>query len=235
MCIRDRPDIAYSGSPFTFNQDVAISSITPSNSGDSATWSISHSLPSGLDIDGSTGVISGTPVVPASSEFYVITATNSGGSDTATISMTVNAAAPDFYYGSASGSGAHTLVLYLSQTMNSLTPTHVSGGGVITSCSSSPGLPTNLSLSSSCVLSGTPDATASGAFYTVTGTNTGGSDTASLYIEIRSYGGALSVTPSNTEGSVNSSISDISMSYTHQISNHGWTSGVSNTLSLIHI
>jgi hypothetical protein len=55
------PNIAYSGSPFTFNKDVAISSITPSNSGDSATWSASPSLPSGLNIDSSTGVISGTP------------------------------------------------------------------------------------------------------------------------------------------------------------------------------
>jgi len=88
------PSITYSGSPFTFNQDVAISSITPSNSGDSATWSISPSLPSGLSIDSSTGVISGTPTVTASSASYVITATNSCGSDTATISVTVNAQAP---------------------------------------------------------------------------------------------------------------------------------------------
>ena len=90
-----------------------------------------------------------------------------------------------------------------------------------------------VTLSSTCVLSGTPDATATGAFYTITGTNTGGSDTASLYIEVRSYGGTLSVTPSNTEGSVNSSISDISMSYTHQLSNYGWTSGVSNTTTTL--
>jgi len=88
------PNIAYSGSPFTFNKDVAISSITPSNSGDSATWSASPSLPSGLNIDSSTGVISGTPTATSSSASYVITATNSGGSDTATISITVNAQAP---------------------------------------------------------------------------------------------------------------------------------------------
>jgi hypothetical protein len=158
-----------------------------------------------------------------------IWANNSADSDSLTITFTVNAAAPNFYYGGASGGGSHPLVLYLNQTMNPLTPNHASGGGAITSCSSSPSLPSGLSLSSACVLSGTPDATASGAFYTITGTNTGGSDTASLYIEVRSYGGALTVTPTNTEGSVNSSISDITMSYTHQTSNYGWISGVSNT------
>jgi alpha-tubulin suppressor-like RCC1 family protein len=75
---------------------------------------------------------------------------------------------------------------------------------------------------------------ASVPFYTITGTNTGGSDTASLYIEVRSYGGALTITPTSTEGSVNSSISDITMSYTHQTSNYGWTSGVSNTSAALN-
>ena len=39
------PSIAYTGSPFTFTVDTAISSITPTNSGDSAFWSVSPSLP----------------------------------------------------------------------------------------------------------------------------------------------------------------------------------------------
>ena len=228
------PDISYSSSTYTYTKDIEITSLIPSNvGGEVTTWAINATLPSGLTFETSNGTIWGTPDTITSATTYTIWANNSADSNSTTITFTVNAAAPNFYYGSASGGGAHTLVLYLDQTMNSLTPTHASGGGAITSCSSSPSLPSGLSLSSTCVLSGTPDATAAGAFYTITGTNTGGSDTASLYIEVRSYGGALTVTPSNTEGSVNSSISDITMSYTHQISNYGWTSGVSNTTTTL--
>ncbi|MDA8832969.1 putative Ig domain-containing protein, partial [Candidatus Poseidoniales archaeon] len=228
------PDISYSSSSYTYTKDIEITTLTPSNvGGEVTTWAINATLPSGLTFETSNGTIWGTPDTITSATTYTIWANNSADSDSLTITFTVNAAAPNFSYGAASGSGAHTLVLYLNQTMNSLTPNHASGGGAITSCSSSPSLPSGLSLNSACVLSGTPDATAAGAFYTITGTNTGGSDTASLYIEIRSSGGTLSVTPSNTEGSVNSSISDISMSYTHQLSNYGWTSGVSNTTTTL--
>ncbi len=228
------PDISYSSSTYTYTKDIEITSLIPSNvGGEVTTWAINATLPSGLTFETSNGTIWGTPDTITSATTYTIWANNSADSDSFTITFTVNAAPPNFSYGGASGGGAHTLVLYLDQTMNPLTPTHASGGGAITSCSSSPSLPSGLSLSSTCVLSGTPDATATGALYTITGTNTGGSDTASLYIEIRSSGGTLSVTPSNTEGSVNSSISDITMSYAHQLSNYGWTSGVSNTTTTL--
>ncbi|MDA8615733.1 putative Ig domain-containing protein, partial [Candidatus Poseidoniales archaeon] len=229
------PDISYSSSSYTYTKDIEITTLTPSNvGGEVTTWAINATLPSGLTFETSNGTIWGTPDTITSATTYTIWANNSADSDSLTITFTVNAAAPNFSYGAASGSGAHTLVLYLNQTMNSLTPNHASGGGAITSCSSSPSLPSGLSLNSACVLSGTPDATAAGAFYTITGTNTGGSDTASLYIEVRSYGGALTITPTSTEGSVNSSISDITMSYTHQTSNYGWTSGVSNTSAALN-
>ena len=48
-----------------------------------------------------------------------------------------------------------------------------------------------------------------------------------------SYGGTLTITPTNREGSVNSALSNITMSYTHSISNYGWTSGVSNTTTAL--
>ncbi|MDB2623701.1 putative Ig domain-containing protein, partial [Candidatus Poseidoniales archaeon] len=228
------PDISYSSSSYTYTKDIEITTLTPSNvGGEVTTWAINATLPSGLTFETSNGTIWGTPDTITSATTYTIWANNSADSDSLTITFTVNAATPNFHYGSASGGGTPPLVLYLNQTMNPLTPTHASGGGAITSCSSSPSLPSGLSLSSTCVLSGTPDATATGALYTITGTNTGGSDTASLYIEIRSSGGTLSVTPSNTEGSVNSSISDITMSYAHQLSNYGWTSGVSNTTTTL--
>ena len=54
------------------------------------TWSIAPTLPTGLDIDASTGEISGTPTVNSPLTTYTVTATNSGGSATTTIDITVN-------------------------------------------------------------------------------------------------------------------------------------------------
>ncbi|GIR75693.1 MAG: hypothetical protein CM15mP78_03920 [Candidatus Poseidoniales archaeon] len=87
------PSISYTGSPFTFTVGTAISSITPTNTGDTAFWSVSPSLPSGLSL-GAGGVISGTPSVEASAANYTITASNPGGESSATISITVNAQPP---------------------------------------------------------------------------------------------------------------------------------------------
>ena len=82
------PSIDYSGSPFTITEGVEISTITPSNTGDSAFWSVSPSLPAGLGLS-SSGEISGTPTLQVSAATYTITATNNGGSDTTTISLAV--------------------------------------------------------------------------------------------------------------------------------------------------
>ena len=69
-----------------------------------------------------------------------------------------------FYWGDggASSGGFHPVVLYLNQTMNAIHPTMVSGSGLPTSCSSSPSLPSGITLSSTCVISGTPNATDNG-------------------------------------------------------------------------
>ena len=62
-----------------------MSTLTPTTSGGTVTsWSVSPSLPAGLSLDSSTGAISGTPSAVTSSAAYTITASNTGGSDTAT-------------------------------------------------------------------------------------------------------------------------------------------------------
>tara|TARA_B110000967_G_scaffold184697_1_gene204345 strand:- start:882 stop:5015 length:4134 start_codon:yes stop_codon:yes gene_type:complete len=85
------PNISYSGSPFTYTDGDPVT-ITSSNSGDAATWSISPSLGNSLSLDTNTGSITATNssgTLPATS--YTITATNSGGTDTATINITIEA------------------------------------------------------------------------------------------------------------------------------------------------
>ena len=140
-------------------------------------YSVSPSLPAGLSLDTSTGAISGTPTAVTSSANYTITATNSGGTDTATMTIVVNDVAPTISYGS------NSLTLTKGTTMTTETPTV--GGGTITSWAVSPTLPAGLSLDSSTgAISGTPTSVTSSASYTITATNTGGSDTATITIVV---------------------------------------------------
>ena len=171
--------IAYSGNPFTLTKDIAMTASTPTSSGgDVVTWQVSPSLPTGLIFDTSTGEISGTPTVITSSAAYTVTATNTGGSATTTVTIVVNDAAPS----SVAFSG-NPFSLTKDVTMTTATPT--ASGGAITSWSVTPTLPAGLSFDTSTgAISGTPTAITSSAAYTVTAVNTGGSDSVTITIEV---------------------------------------------------
>ena len=116
---------------------------TPSSSGGTVTgWSISPSLPAGLVFSTSTGAISGTPTSVSSATNYTVTATNTGGSATVTISILVNDAAPS---GVAFSGSPFTLTKGVAMT----TATPSVSGGTVTSWSVSPALPAGLSLDNS--------------------------------------------------------------------------------------
>jgi hypothetical protein len=85
------PSINYAGSPFTFTKNTAISTASPTNSGGVATsWSItSGSLPAGLSFSTSTGDITGTPTAATTTASITVEASNSAGSDSTMISITV--------------------------------------------------------------------------------------------------------------------------------------------------
>lgn len=86
------PVIAFNPTDYFFTQGITIASITPQLSGNPATsFSISPALPSGLNFSTSTGIISGTPTVSGVQTSYTISATNSGGSTSAVIKITVAA------------------------------------------------------------------------------------------------------------------------------------------------
>ncbi len=86
------PVIAFNPTDYFFTQGITIPSITPQLSGNPATsFSISPALPSGLNFSTSTGIISGTPTVSGVQTSYTISATNSGGSTSAVIKITVAA------------------------------------------------------------------------------------------------------------------------------------------------
>jgi subtilisin-like proprotein convertase family protein len=82
--------LSYSSNPATYTKDTAIAINTPSSSGGAVvSYSVSPALPAGLTLNTSTGIISGTPTTLTAASNYTITATNSGGSTDAWVSITV--------------------------------------------------------------------------------------------------------------------------------------------------
>jgi len=117
------PNIAYAGSPFTFTKNTAISTVTPTNTGGAVTsWSISSgTLPNGLSFSTSTGAISGTPTTVTGATSITVQASNAAGSDTATISITVQDEAPNIAYAGS------PFTFTKNTAISTLTPTHTVG------------------------------------------------------------------------------------------------------------
>ena len=150
--------ITYSSTSYTFYRisNLGVSTGVPTVSGGPVvTWSVSPALPNGLSIDSTTGEITSTPGSPISispTTTYTITATNSGGSVTTTIDITVNDNPPSTI---AYNTGPY--VLTKDSPMSSLAP--VSTGGTVVSWSVSPTLPTGLNIDRSTgEIAGTPTA-----------------------------------------------------------------------------
>jgi len=87
------PSISYS-TPQVYTALTTISSLSPINTGgqvqSAGGYLITPLLPSGLSFNTTTGVITGTPTTASPATNYTITATNLGGSGTATLNITVN-------------------------------------------------------------------------------------------------------------------------------------------------
>src|SRR5207237_1101898 len=108
----------------------------------------------------------GTPTTLAPTAGYTVTATNTGGSTTATVTITVNDVAPAALTYSTNPA---TYTKGTAITANSPT----SSGGAVISYGVSPALPAGLSLNTSpSSIMGTPTTLAPTAGYTVTATNT---------------------------------------------------------------
>jgi subtilisin-like proprotein convertase family protein len=187
--------LSYSSNPATYTKDTAISNKTPTISGGAVvSYAVSPALPAGLTLNTSTGIISGTPTTLATSVNYTVTATNTGGSATASVGITVNDVAPSALTYSSNPAS------YIKDTaISDNTPT--SSGGAVVSYAVSPALPAGLTLNTSTgIISGTPTTLATAADYTVTATNTGGSTSASVSITVVSAYSAWSIQYQLTQG-----------------------------------
>ena len=179
--------ITYSSTSYIETKGEVMTTGTPTVSGGTiVNWAVSPSLPTGLNIDSTTGEISGTPTILSSLTTYTITATNTGGSATTTIDITVNDVAP-----SSLSYTPNSIVETRDSPMSAASPT-ISGGPVV-SWSISPALPNGISIDSSGVISGTPTVISSLTTYTITATNTGGSTTTTLDLVVRD------IVPSNLD------------------------------------
>ena len=172
-------NLDYTPSSFILTLDALMTPVTPTSSGGPVvTWSVNPSLPTGLSIDAATGTISGTPTVITPSATYTITATNSGGSDSITITLEVNDVIPsEVEYDPSS------FVETKGSPMTAATPS--AEGGSVTSWEIHPTLPTGLSIDSSTgEISGTPTVLSTLTTYTVYANNTGGSATTTIDITV---------------------------------------------------
>jgi hypothetical protein len=145
--------------------------------GQVASYSVNPALPAGLNLNATTGVISGTPTAVAIATTYTVTATNAGGSTTATLSITVNSAAATISY--ASSYYAFTVNVPVQTLIKSIQNSPVSSWSI------NPALPAGLALGANDgIISGTPTVAAAPATYVVTATSTGGQSTFNLTIGV---------------------------------------------------
>ena len=177
--IRTPSALSYATSTAVYTKGMAITPNGPTSSGGTiAAYSVNPSLPAGLVLNSSLGIVSGTPTAITATGSYIVTAINSAGNTTATLSITVNDQAPRAL-GYATGAAIYPEGAQIAPNVP------ISSGGAVISYSVNPTLPSGLSLSSvTGIISGAPTVVAPAASYTVTAINSGGSATTILNITV---------------------------------------------------
>ncbi len=176
--------------------------LTPSNFSGSVTYTAAG-LPAGLYLDGSTGVISGTPTSAQASAATTITGTGASGNATATVNISVSAAAPSAPVGAGATAGN------AQATVNWFAPSDNGGASIIdytvTSAPAGGGC-TASAPATTCNVTGLANGTA--YRFTVTARNSAGSSPASAAsASVTPIAPALSPSTLTVAGTVNQPIS----------------------------
>jgi len=163
ITVVDEPprSISYSPKSFSYEAEHALDGgtfPTPVIVGGPITgWSISPTLPTGLSLDG-TGKVTGQPTSVSASTTYTVTASNTGGSVSATIDLVVVAHAPTglSYSSTGDASFSFTWNQNLGSIEPKLDPDATKAGGTVT-YSIEPTLPTGFNFAANTgIITGTP-------------------------------------------------------------------------------
>ena len=161
-------------------------------------FTVSPALPAGLSFDAATGAISGTPSFITAGANYVITASNSGGSTLVDLNITVNDLPP-----TTLSYPATALVCSKGISCSLAAPTQL--GGTILSYAIAPALPLGLSIDRTTgIIAGVPTVVSAPSSYVVTGTNTGGSTTETITVEVKNAAAKLAFVQQPSGGQANS-------------------------------
>ena len=132
--------LSYSTATPVYTKGVQITPDSPTSSGGAAaSYSVNPTLPAGLSLSATTGIVSGTPTGVTAAASYVVTATNTGGSTMASLTITVNDQAP-----SALSYPTDRAIYTKGLQIAPDSPTNT--GGAIISYSVTPALPPGLTL-----------------------------------------------------------------------------------------
>ena len=185
------PEISYSLVNIELTNDtVSIHlPLNPTNlGGPVVTWSITPELSSGLIFDALTGTISGTPDEVKASEIYTVSATNSGGTDTTQIEITVIDQVPMIAY-----VPSEEILLSNSSVLNMVPE---STGGAITQWSITPEPSAGLFFDTSTgIFSGTATEIKVRTEYVITATNDVDSMSFNVNVTVEEFDYDLSIGP----------------------------------------
>ena len=197
------PDISLSTTTVVASVATAITAITVSNDGGTATYSISPALSEGLSFATTDGTISGTPSATATLQIYTITASNVTNSDSATLSITVNIEAPNISLSTT------TITATAGSAISNITVTN-SGGDATYSIS--PAIGNGLSFNTADgTISGTPANAATNVVYTITASNVSGNSTATVNITVNPAAPDISLSTTTITATAGRAISDITV------------------------
>ena len=182
--------LTYTSSEAVYTQGTAITPDSPASTGGPVTgYGVSPALPAGLALNPTTGVISGTPTAVTATASYTVTASNSTGSTTAILSITVQVALP--------AGLAYTTAAAVYTVGTPIPPdSPTSTGGAVTAYSVSPDLPAGLSMDDDTgVITGTPAVVSAKSKYIVTASNATGNATATLTITVNAAAAGVQFIP----------------------------------------
>ncbi|MGB2049090.1 MAG: putative Ig domain-containing protein [Candidatus Poseidoniaceae archaeon] len=191
-------NIAYNPSSVTIVRGYDMANVTATKTGGIVvSWEIAPSLPSGLSFD--NGTIYGLPLANMSATTYTVYANNSGGSASASLTLTINEPTPNIDYNpdnyTMSNGSSYTITPLLLDEMNNQSGAII---GLPSSWSISPSLPAGLNFSIyNGTIWGTPTVLMNTNQYTITATNTNGSSSTSINITINDVVPMLSYSPEN--------------------------------------